>query len=71
MKWFQDANGNTSSLRIIAMMIIVLGCCVIVSGVVGFFLKIPESMQLISIGAGLVASAEFAKVFQKSFEKDD
>lgn len=70
MKWYQDVKGNTSSLRIIAMTIVVLGCSVVVSGVVGFFLKQTESMQLITVGAALIASAEFAKVFQKSFEKE-
>ena len=70
MKWYQDENGNTSSLRIIAMIIIVVGCGVVISGIVGFFLKLPESMQIISVGAGLIASAEFAKVFQKSLEKE-
>ena len=70
MKWYQDEKGNTSSLRIIAMLIVILGCSVVVSGVVGFFLKLPEAMQIISFGAGLIASAEFAKVFQKAFEKE-
>lgn len=71
MKWWQDDKGNTSQLRIISMMITVLGILVIVAGVVGFFLKYPEAMQVISVGAGLIGSAEFAKVFQKAFEKKE
>lgn len=67
-KWYQDQKGETSHLRIITMMIVIVGICTVLSGLVGFFLKMSESVSLVSVGSAMVLGAEIGKVFQKKFE---
>jgi hypothetical protein len=42
----------------------------IVSGLIGFFLKLPDSAAIIAAGAGLISLALGSKAFQAQAEKD-
>ena len=64
MKWYQDSEGNTSSMRIMAMFSTVTGCIAVVGGVVGMFLGHPESVAIAGVGAGMAGLGEVAKAWQ-------
>ena len=66
MKWYQDSEGNTSSMRILAMMSNITGCLCVIAAVVGFFLRHPETIALAGIGAGMTGLGELAKAWQAS-----
>ena len=64
MKWFQDSDGNTSSMRIMAMMSSITGCLCVIAAVVGFFLRHPDTILLAGVGAGMTGLGEVAKAWQ-------
>lgn len=64
MKWFQDLQGNVSSMRIMAMMSTTVGCLAVVAGVVAMFMGINESIAIAGVGAGMAGLGEIAKAAQ-------
>jgi len=64
MKWYQDPEGNTSSMRIMAMMGTITGCIAVLGSVVAMFTGHPNAIALAGIGAGMTGIGEFAKAIQ-------
>ena len=64
MRWFEDVQGNTSSMRIMAMLSTVTGCIAVLGGVVGMFLGHAESIAIAGVGAGMSGLGEVAKAWQ-------
>lgn len=67
-KWYERSEGNTSAMRIIAMICAVTGCVAVLGGVVGMFLRIPESVAIAGAGAGMAGLGELAKSWQAQKE---
>lgn len=65
-KWYQDREGGTSSMRIIAMLCVVTGCAAVAAGAVAMFMGIPESVAIAGVGAGMAGLGEVAKAWQSS-----
>jgi len=68
IKWYEKAEGNTSAMRIIAMICAVTGCIAVLGGVIGMFLRIPESVAIAGAGAGMAGLGELSKAWQASKE---
>ncbi len=68
-KWYQDNDGNISSLRLIAVPSAILGQLVVIAGVVAMFMGYPDGIAASGVGAGLVGLAEGAKAWQKQSER--
>jgi hypothetical protein len=68
-KWYEESPGVVSSLRVILMGVVILGGLTIGAGIVGFFLKIPDSSLIIGAGSGLISLSLAAKAFQANAEK--
>jgi hypothetical protein len=66
MKWYHDASGNVSSMRIMAMLSTVTGCAAVASAVVGFFIGNPQAVMLATVGAGMSGLGEISKAWQAS-----
>jgi hypothetical protein len=64
MRWYEDKDGNTSSMRIIAMTSTVVGSIVVLSCVVAMFLRIPEAVAIAGVGGAMTGLGEFAKAWQ-------
>ena len=64
IKWYEKAQGNTSTMRIIAMMAAITGCAAVLSGIAAMFLRLPESVAMAGIGAGMTGLGELAKAWQ-------
>lgn len=64
MKWYQDREGSTSSMRIMAMMSTVTGCAAVIASIVGLFMRIPEAATIGTIGAGMAGLGEVSKAWQ-------
>ena len=64
IKWYEKSAGNTSAMRIIAMMAAITGCAAVLSGIVAMFLRLPESVAIAGIGAGMTGLGELAKAWQ-------
>jgi hypothetical protein len=64
MKWYQDQEGNTSSMRIMAMLSTITGCFAVAAGAVAMFLGYPESVAIAGIGGGMAGLGELAKAMQ-------
>lgn len=64
MKWYQDAQGNTSSMRIMAMLSTCTGVFCVLAGVVAVYLRYPEGVHLVTVGAGMTGLGEVAKAWQ-------
>ncbi len=69
IKWYEKTEGHTSSMRIMAMMSTVTGCLTVLAGVVGMFLKLPESIAISGVGAGMAGLGELSKAWQAKGEK--
>ena len=68
MSWYKNKEGKTSAMRIIALVCAITGCIAVLSGVVAMFLKIPESVPMAGIGAGMAGLGEVAKAWQSKGE---
>ena len=68
-KWYEKSQGNTSAMRIIAMMCAATGCVAVIAGVVGMFMSIPESVAIAGVGGGMAGLGEVAKAWQARGEK--
>lgn len=70
MGYFQDDNERKSMMRLLAFMGFWLGAGVAISGLIGWFLGMPDHVAAIVIaGIGLAGGGELGKVLQKKFEK--
>lgn len=67
-KWYQDKNGDDSSLRMLAIPAGWLGMAVVFAGAVGAFVKMSDAIALCGIGSGLITVALGAKAWQKGKE---
>jgi uncharacterized membrane protein len=65
MKWYQDDAGNTSSIRIMATLAVVVGCLTVMAADVAMFFGIPESVAMAGAGAAMVGAALAAKAWQR------
>lgn len=63
-KWFQDGAGNTSSMRIMAMMSTVTGCVAVLAGITLVALGIEGGVTIAATGAGMSGLGEVAKSWQ-------
>lgn len=68
MKWYQDGQGHTSSMRIMAMMGTTVGCLTVISCIVGLFLGMSDAVALAAIGSGMAVGGEWAKGWQAKTE---
>jgi len=64
MKWYQDSEGNTSSMRMMAMIATVTGALAVLGGVLGMFLGRPDAAAIAAVGAGMGGVGEVAKAWQ-------
>ena len=69
MKWYQDAQGNCSSMRIMVMVAVVTGCVVVLTAVVGWLCGVENAVAVAGVGAGLVGLCSLAKAWQKKTEE--
>lgn len=67
-KWYHDDKGNISSLRIIVVPGAYVGFISIIAGLVGMFMQIADAGIAMTVGAGMVATAQAAKAWQKNSE---
>jgi len=65
-KWYQDKDGGTSTMRIIAMVSSMTGCAAMIAGGVALFMRIPDAVQYAALGAGMTGLGEIAKSWQAS-----
>jgi len=70
-RWYEDDQHNTSALRLIVVPASIFGFLTVCSGVVAMFLSLPAAGIALTVGAGMVATAQGAKAWQKSNEKGD
>lgn len=68
-KWYQDDSGNFSSLRIIVLPGAYVGFLTIMAGVVAMFMNLTPAGTAMTVGAGMVATAQGAKAWQKREER--
>ncbi len=68
---FHDHNGKLSSMRIGFLTCLTLGGLLILSGIAGIFMQVPESTVMVNVGGMLCGSSGFAKSIQKKFENDN
>jgi len=68
-RWYQDDKQNTSALRLIVVPASIFGLMTVCSGVVAMFLSLQAAGVALTVGAGMVATAQAAKAWQKSNEK--
>jgi len=68
-RWYEDDQRNTSALRVIVIPASIIGLMVVCSGVVAMFLSLNAAGVALTAGAGMVATAQAAKAWQKSNEK--
>lgn len=66
MNWYHDKEGKPSAMRMIAMLCAVTGCAAVLAGVVAMFMRIPESVPIAGVGAGMAGLGELAKSWQAS-----
>jgi len=71
IKWYMDDKGNVSAMRLIVVPSVYLGMLVIICGVVAMFMGNPDAVAAMGVGAGLVATAEASKAWQKGKEGVD
>ena len=64
VKWYEQKEGQTSTIRIIAMLGAITGCIAVLSGVVAMFMNIPESVAIAGVGASMAGVGEVAKAWQ-------
>ncbi len=67
-KWWENKPGESSAMRIMAMQAACLSIAIVCAGVIGFFLKLPDSVLVIGSGCGLFGVAMGAKSFQAQAE---
>lgn len=68
MAWYHDGKGHISSLRLIVVPSAILGQFVVIAGVVAMFMNNPAAVAAMGVGAGMVASSQAAKAWQKGKE---
>lgn len=65
---FCDDVGHVSALRIIVIPGAFVGMCMAAAGVVAMFYQYPAAGTALTVGAGMVATAQGAKAWQKQAE---
>jgi len=68
IRWFEKAPGNTSAMRIIAMICAVTGCIAVIFGGVLIWTGHAEGAQLAVVGGGMAGLGEVAKAWQAKGE---
>ena len=68
-RWYEDDQRNTSALRIIVVPGAIIGLLIAIAGAVAMFINLQAAAAALSTGAGMVATAQIAKGWQKSNEK--
>ena len=70
-RWYQDDKMNTSALRLIVVPAGFVGIGIACAGVVAMFLALPAAGVALTTGAGMVATAQAAKAWQKKTEQQN
>lgn len=68
-KWYTDDNGKISSLRIIVLPGAYIGFATIIAGIVAMFMNLTPAGTAMTVGAGMVATSQGAKAWQKNSER--
>ena len=68
-KWYTDDNGKISSLRIIILPGAYIGFLTVIAGIVAMFMNLVPAGTAMTVGAGMVATAQGAKAWQKRSEQ--
>jgi len=68
VKWYESKPGQTSSIRIMAMISVIVGSVTVLASVVAMFLGNPSCVAIGGIGAGLASVGEVTKSIQKRSE---
>ena len=63
-RWYQDDKLNTSAMLLIIVPGAMVGIGIAVAGAVAMFLALPAAGVALTIGAGMVATAQGAKALQ-------
>ena len=69
MKWYQDAKGDVSAMRLISVSGAFVGMAGVVAAVVGMFLGLNSAVGMAGILSGLVTTAMTLKWAQKREEE--
>lgn len=69
IRWYEKSAGHTSAMRIIAMICSITGCIAVLAGAAGMFLRIPESVAIVTAGAGMAGLGEVSKAWQAGREQ--
>ena len=67
-RWYQHTDGGTSSMRIMAMMSTAVGCLAVLAGIIAMFMRVPESIVIAGVGAGMAGLGEVSKAWQQRNE---
>lgn len=70
-KWYTDDNGKISSLRIIVLPGAYIGFATVIAGIVAMFMNLAPAGTAMTVGAGMVATAQGAKAWQKRSERKE
>ena len=66
---FKDKNGKVSFLRVASMIALLTAVVLCIAGVIGFFMKLNDSITVIATSEALIALVLGAKAWQKMSEK--
>ena len=64
LKWYHDALGDVSFMRIVAMWGACVGTTLCIAGIFAMFFNIDSATTAMMTGAGLFSIGELAKAFQ-------
>jgi len=68
MKWYEESEGNVSTMRILALLAGITGIITVLAGVVAMFIGLGNSGIALSVGAGIITVALGGKALQKMSE---
>lgn len=69
VKWYEQSEGVTSCIRIIAMIGAICGAITLLTGTVSFLFSYENAVGLAAVGAGMFSLSEFFKQAQKKHER--
>ena len=68
IKWYEDEPGSTSSIRIMAMVAVIVCSLAVVIGLIGMMMRIPDSGAAIAGGIGGISATLACKAWQSQTE---
>lgn len=67
-KWYQDNKLNTSSLRVIGLIVSIIGGIMALSGVVAMFMSLESAATAMTTSSIMLTALPVAKAWQKQME---